>query len=384
MFVLKLYHLYLIALVPGIAGLILAYFSKGKVTLREWAGGIVGAFICAGTMHGCSVLGMTSDTETWSGSVVTAVYEPWWKARWKEDDYISVPSTDSQGHTTYRRVYVGWHYEYRTHEPEWFIKTDLDQSVSVSQAFADDLASKFGQWLSQPWDRWHYYQGDQNKYIASNHKGWLQPVTRLMNFENRAKAAPSRFSFKKVPEGAPVFEYPENKDIFASDRLLGTARQTIDLFEFDRMNSRLGPVKFVNVIMIGFGDQPQSVADLQRSKWYGGKKNDLVLCYGGPDPLKPTWVSVFGWSQENIDQILLSVMASSNMDTSILPLIEKVIYENYTMIDWDSMMRQVDIEMPPWAWWVMILFILISQGGYYAWTWYNEIEDEEESICSGR
>lgn len=378
MFILKLYHLYLIALIPVLVSLVLSYFSKGRIALKEWAAGVFGAFLCAGIMHGCSVVGMTSDTETWSGSVLRAVHQPWWKARWKEDDYISVPSgTDKNGMTTYRRVYVGWHYEYRTHEPQWFIETDLGQNVEVSESFANNVASNLSKWNPEPWDRWHYFQGDVNRYLAPNSKGYLQPVTRLMNFENRAKAAPSKFSFKKVPEGTPVFEYPKNKDIFASDRLLGTAKETIDLFEFDKMNSRLGPVKFVNVIMIGFGDQPQSIVDLQRSKWYGGKKNDLVLCYGGPDPLKPSWVSVFGWSQENIDQPLLNVMSSLSMDTSILPEIEKIIYENYTMLDWDSMMKQIDIEMPPWAWWVMILFILGSQGGYYFWTWHNDIEDEE-------
>lgn len=378
MFVLKLYHLYLIALIPVIASMVLSFFSKGRITLKEWAAGVFGAFLCAGMLHGCSVVSMTSDTETWSGSVTKATYEPWWKARWKEDDYIRVPSgTDKNGMTTYRRVYVGWHYEYRTHEPNWYIETDLGQTINVSQSFANNVSSNFGKWVASPWDRYHYFEGDINRYFSVNTTRFLQPVTKLFTFENRAKAAPSRFSFKKVPKGTPVFEYPENNNAFASDRLLGTAKQTINLLEFDRMNSRLGPVKFVNVIMIGFGDQPASIADSQRSKWYGGKKNDLVLCYGGPDPLKPTWVSVFGWSQENIDQPLLSIMASSNMDTSILPAIEKIIYEKYTMLDWDSMMKRIDIEMPPWAWWVMILFILVSQGGYYLWTWHNEIEDEE-------
>lgn len=379
MFVLKLYHLYLIALIPVLASMVLSYFSKGRITLKEWASGAAGAFLCAAIMHGCSVASMTTDTETWSGSVTKAIYEPWWKARWKEDDYIRVPSgTDENGMTTYRRVYVGWHYEYRTHEPKWYIETDLGQTIGVSQSFANNVSSNFGNWVASHWDRYRYFEGDINRYLSVNRTSFLQPVTKMFTFENRAKAAPSRFSFKKVPKEIPVFEYPENKNAFASDRLLGTAKQTINLFEFDRMNSRLGPVKFVNVIMIGFGDQPQSIVDSQRSKWYGGKKNDLVLCYGGPDPLRPSWVSVFGWSQENIDQPLLAIMASSNMDTSILPAIEKTIYEKYEMLDWDSMMKQIDIEMPPWAWWVMILFILISQGGYYFWSWYNEFEDEEK------
>ena len=376
MFTLKLFHLYLIALIPIIAGIILFVYSKGRVTIKEWIFGSVAAIICAGVMHICSIAGMTSDTETWSGFVTKAVNEPWWKARWKEDDYVKVPSgKDSNGFTTYRKVYVGWHYEYRTHEERWFLETDLGQSIDVSQEFANNVSSNFGKWVAQPWNRNHYFKGDVNKYISVNTTKWQQPVTRLMSFENRAKAAPSKFSFKKVPEDAPVFEYPKNRNAFASDRLLGTAKKTFDLFEFDKMNSRLGPIKFVNVIIIGFGDQPQSIVDLQRSKWYGGKKNDLVLCYGGKDPLRPAWVSVFGWSQEGVDQLLLAVMESSEMSTSVLPEIESIISERYTMVDWDSMTKQIDIEMPTWSWIVMICFILIPQGGYYFWSWYNDFRN---------
>ena len=377
MFILKLYHLYLIALFPVVLSLVMATFSKGKITLKEWMSGAIGAFVCALLMHLFSWMGRTNDFEIWSGSVISVIHEPSWRARWEETDYIRIPTgRDSNGFTTYTRVPCGSHYEYSTHNEKYYVQTDLDQIIYIDKTFADDISSKFGDWNPQKWTRNNFYEGDPNRYVAGNKTGWLQPVTKRYDFENRAKAAPSRFSFKKVPENIRVFKYPENNNAFKSDRIMGTARQTFDSLAFDQLCSRIGPTKNVNLIIIGFGEEEQEIVSWQRSAWYGGKKNDLVLCYGGQDPLNPEWVSVFGWSQELVEKPLLDLMASSTMDSTILPKIEKIIMEKYVAADWDSMMKRVDVEMPAWSWIVMIGFILVSQGGYYFWAWKNELTDE--------
>ena len=376
MFILKLYHLYLIALIPVFAGLIMAVASNGKVTIKEWTAGVAGAFVCALLMHLFSWLGRTDDVETWSGQVISVTYEPSWVARWKETDYIKVPTGhDSNGNTTYTRVPCGSHWEYSHHNESYYVETSLGQTISVNRESAEGTANNLGGWVPQRWQRSNFYEGDTNRYLAVNKTGWVQPVTDTVHFENRAKAAPSRFSFKKIPDGVNVFEYPKNNNPFCSDRLVGTARNTFDLMEFDRLCARLGPAKRVNLIMVGFGDEQEDIASWQRSAWFGGKKNDLVICYGGSNPLHPSWVSVFGWGQEYVEKPLLDLLASATMDSSVLPKIEKIIVEKYRPVDWESLTKHIDIEMPGWSWIVMIGFILISQGGYYFWAWKNQFTD---------
>ena len=212
--------------------------------------------------------------------------------------------------------------------------------------------------------------GDPNIYTTFNQAGYIYPITSTRNWSNRIKAAPSAFSFAKVPDTIKIFEYPKNDDAWHSDRLLGSA-VIIDLLKFDRMNARLGPHKKVNIIMIGFGDKDQSIADWQQAKWIGGKKNDIVICWGGLNT-KPIWVKVFGWSDSEICKRNLETIVLDNGATNdTLSLIESEITTGYKLKDW-SKFDYITIEAPSWSIWTYIFFMIISQIGLWYWYSYNE------------
>ena len=63
--------------------------------------------------------------------------------------------------------------------------------------------------------------GDNNIYSTRNATGYIYPVTCERHFENKIKAAPSVFSFAKVPQGVPVHPWPKNPDWMHSGRLIG-------------------------------------------------------------------------------------------------------------------------------------------------------------------
>jgi hypothetical protein len=221
--------------------------------------------------------------------------------------------TDSKGNT--KQVFSHYETYYVNHGPNYNANTTLGEFTITKDRF-DYLVQKFGGQKAVSGFRPSYHSGDRNDYHTVNNNSWEEPCTDIRTFENRIKAAPSTFSFPEVPKDSPVFKWPDIDGVKRSNRLLGSVSQKINILEFDRLNARLGPFKKVNVIIIGFPETSSvDIATLQEAAWIGGKKNDLVLCYGGKDSSK--WSYVFGWTDEvlvkrNLETILLNNQINNN------------------------------------------------------------------------
>jgi hypothetical protein len=217
--------------------------------------------------------------------------------------------------------------------------------------------------------------GDPYDYFSDNKTGWVEPITKSVSFENRIKAAPSVFSFVKPPPNT-VFEYPKNNNPFVSDRLLGSAA-LIDILAFDQMNSRLGPRKLVNVIMVGFGNKGSEYGQMQQAEWVGGKKNDIVITFGGLNK-KPDWVFVFGWTEKDIvKRNIESIILEHGAITKTLPLIEEEIKKNYVLKDW-SKFDYIQIEPPTWAYVTYFLLMIVTQCAIWFIFYFNDWGKEEK------
>lgn len=368
---------YLIALIPCLIGAYLSIKSK-KVHWIEWLGGSACAFIVAGIFHVCSVKGMTHDIETLSGRVSSGVHRAAWRERYKEAVYKTVTKTSGVGKN--RRTYterVFSHYEtrYCNHPDTYTLNCTVGSPISVSRDFYYETVKLFGELKTVRGDRTTFktgstmVSGDPNDYHTSPVSGYLMPVTATHSFENRVKAAPSVFSFRKLTEkeAALVYDWPENDNRLKSSRVLGSAANKISTLEWDRMNARLGPVKGVNVIIIGFaGDS--SIADIQEAKWIGGKKNDVVICYGAD------WARVFGWTESAMcKRSLESIVLESAKDDSIIPKIEAEIFKTYVLKDW-SKFDYISVEPPSWAYIVLIVVMGATQVGLYVFFHKNDLD----------
>ena len=367
--------MYLIALIPVIIGAALWVFSK-KIVWFEWLIGCGIAFAVSGIIHAVTIYGMTYDKEIWSGQVQSVEHEPYWHATWTEiETYtVTVGSGENMRTETRTRLVTKTH----THHPEWNVHTSIG-NFSIDQTKYNELKERFGEEKSRKGHRRSGFdRGDPYDYFLVNKNNWVEPVTDMRSWENRVKAAPSVFSFPKVPEDKHVHEYPSVGNRFRSDRLFGRANG-INLLEFDRMCARLGSSKKVNIIIIGFPENSDSsIAQFQEAAWIGGKKNDLVLCYGGGQGTEATWSYVFGWTEEElVKRNLESILIESPINSSILPLIEKEVRANYIIKDWEKF-EYLSIEPPTSAY--IWLLVVMSVTQIALWVFFHVNDASKDSI----
>lgn len=366
-----MYLFYLIACIPLIVGMIL-WILKKNIVWWEWLVSSLLGFITTAVIHIILIVGMTDDIETWSGKVSHAVYHPRWVEEYQEIH------TRTVGTGKNARTEIYYTTEHRTHHERWVAFLNfgsMQREREITKQLFDEIKKKFGGKMDVVrGSRSGYHSGDKNDYYARNHTGYIYPVTTTMHFENRIKCAPSVYSYAEVPDDSPVYEWPQNTNWDRSQRLLGAAN-VISIAEWDRMNTRLGPTKKVNVIMIGFGDVGSEIAQLQEAKWIGGKKNDLVLCFGGPVK-RPTWSYVFGWTErEIVKRNLETILLNNQINDDIIPIIEKEVVVNYEIKDW-SKFDYISVEPPWWSVMILILTMAIAQTIFLCWAVTNKFNEE--------
>jgi hypothetical protein len=357
-----MWFLYMLACLPAVAGGVQWIRSK-QITWWEVLAGLAAAFLVVGISHGCAMYGLTSDIETWSGQVTQVAHHP----RWVERYTTTVTTTDGKGHT---RTRTETHY--RTHPERWVAHDSIPQGLDIDAGTYHAHATVLGGQVTTttPYKS-GFHSGDRNVYAVKNTTGACLPTTARRHFENRVKAAPSVFSFAKVSEGTKVFAYPANGNPFQSDRLLGTAVRDMPIVAWDQLNARLGPSKWVNLILVGFGDADSQMGHWQEAKWIGGRKNDVVLCYGG-DPKQPAWTYVFGWTeQEIVKRNLESLLLEQGVGVRVLPAIEAEVRARYVIKDWDKF-SYISVEPPGWAYVVLFFVLVVTQVGFWLWAHYNE------------
>ena len=375
-----MYIFYICALLPLLIGAFILWKDE-EVIWWEWLVSAGAAFLLAGIMHGCAVWGMTADVETWSGQIVKASHMPRWVEEYQERHTEEVADgKDKDGNTKYR-TRVWYTTEHATHHEHWEATRNFgsyDDEVEIEESFFREIARKFGGQVVNDGTQstshgGHFDGGDNNIYSAFNRTGYVFPVTTTRSFENRIKAAPTVFSFTKVPTNITVYPWPENQNWNQSDRLVGTASLLINLYKWDCMNTYLGPRKRVNVIMVGFGNEPTDFAQYQQAKWIGGKKNDLVICFGGATKNKPaTWSYVFGWTEsELVKKDLQTLLLDKPVNDALIPLITAEIEKNYVIKDWHKF-DYITIDPPTWSYVVFFIVLIATQGGLYYFFHVNE------------
>ncbi len=371
--------LYFIAIIPVIIGGILWALSK-EVNWVEWLSGSVAAIALAGIFHTIGVYSIPSDIQTFSGQITKARHFTRWQEYYEEavyrtETYYTGTGKKKERHT--KQVFDHWRGCKRWHDDDWKFYSNINTDYNVNAAEYTRTVRLFGEERSIEGDRTtsehasKMIAGDPNDRISTPISGYIYPITDKRTWENKIKVGPSVYSFIEVPKTVPVFDWPANPDPFVSQRLLGTAAQDMPIYDWDRLNAQLGPAKRVNLIAIGFGDKDSEIAQYQRAKYVGGKKNDLVICYGG-EAKTPSWVVVFGWTdKELVKQNLQTLILEHGFIKENLQAIRDEIISNYKIKNW----HEFDyISVPPTTGlivWYVISMIVVQGGLYY---WFNKNE----------
>lgn len=365
---------YALAVIPFLIGGLLWYSGK-EVNWIEWIAGSLIGFAMAGIFHWIAMDSQTADIETWSGQLVDGRHIPKWHEYYEEAVYRTETTGSGKNQRTYT-VFDHWESHTRWHDDEYGLMSNIDTTYEVDHDAFYKVAKTWGGVRQVSGRRTtgahasRMIDGDPNDYVTHNKTGFIWPVTKLVKFENRIKATPTTFSYAKVPEKIPVFHYPPNKNSFVSDRLVGSA-VLVDTFKFDQMNARLGPTKRVNVIVVGFADRDNTAAQWQEAAWIGGKKNDVVICFGGLNK-SPTWVRAFGWTDKKIClRQLESIVLEKGFSEATLPLIEAEINADYILKDWKKF-DYIKVPAPLWSIWTYIGVAGICQSLFWWWARTNE------------
>lgn len=367
---------YLMAFIPIGIGLVL-YIKNKNITWQEWIAGSVVALLTAVIFQYIAIAGMTSDVETWSGEITATSRYGAWTERYRQSHTRTVGSGKNQRTETYYTT------EYDYHPEHWTVTRSFgnghEDTKSVDEDTYKEIFANFGSQINETETQGtHHFggtksSGDNRIYITYNNTSYDYPVTKQVSFENRVKAAPSLFSFPKVPTNITVFEWPKNEDWMSSGRLLGTAAERIPIRTLDLMNTRIGYRKKVNVIIVGFDkNAPSDYGHWQEAAWIGGKKNDLVLCFKEGDGRKAASSYVFGWTEsEYCKKNLQTLLITHPINKDIIPLIEKEIVTSYKVKDW-SKFDYITVEPPRWSYIVYIFVIFGTQTGLYVYFHKNE------------
>lgn len=352
---------YLVAAVLVSIGAILWHRSK-HISGKEFLFGGILAFATSALFHLLAYLSQGVDTETWSGKILEVVHQPTWVERYTYvETYTTGSGKNQRTHTRLRTAY-------RTHPATWTVFDSIPNSFCITEETFDAYVSKFRQHGAKKeyrrGSRGGMVSGDANDYFCVCPGSLIEPTIDYRYFENRVRSGPTAFGFEKIdPKDETLPPYPNNGTHLVSDRLVDEARFHISVRDWDILNAKLGPAKYVNLILVGFGNQPSTQAHRLRSKWFGGKKNDLVLCYGWQDG-KVTWSEVFGWTKSELCKSnLRTILLEGPIDATILPKIEHEVRANYTIRDW-SEFDYISIEPPLWCY---ILFFLVTIGGQVAY-----------------
>jgi len=356
------YIIFLLMTIPVLVGLFF-FIKSDRIIWWESLSSIAVALAVCSLTFAISQCSSTRDTETWSGQITRVEHTPEWDAEWEELE--TRYTTDSDGNS---ESYTVWVTKREHHEPEWTAITTIGE-LTLSQGYYSHIVKEHGE-RSERGYRPNYSKGDRNDYysdVSDDPEFCNYPVTKVVNWRNPLKNAKGLHGFREMGEDEAnklnLFDYPLNGN-FKSSRLLGNP--DIDIWNWDKMNAAIGAAKQVNVILINCTGRNQEFAKNQEIYWRGGKKNDLVLCYG------EGWSYVFGWSQSQlIKQNLMTILIDNPVDSAIIPLLKKEIRENFRPHEWEKY-SDASVPVPVGATILAFIIVLLSQTACYVLFHKNE------------
>ena len=206
-----------------------------------------------------------------------------------------------------------------------------------------------------------------------------EPASQAHFFTNYIKAAPDsifHFSDELIAEkfNGKIPDYPkEVYDYYRFNHVLtvGVPVPDLDKWNNDVANilKKLGPSKQANVIILFVNTNDPNYEYALRSKWLGGKKNDIVVILGVTQYPAIDWARVMTWSDKEIFKVVLRDRLTEIKEVNrqeVLTAVDEVTTRSFKrkeMKDFEYLADEIDPPM-----WVIILAIgvIVLLGAYFS------------------
>lgn len=357
-------HLIFLMIIPVLIGLVALFTSRKKVTIKEFISLEAICLIVLGAGWAIARYTSTTDQEIISGRITQKAQD---RVSCRHSYQCNCITTCTGGKTSTCTTICQTCYEH-SFDYDWNLYTNINKTIGI------ETIDRQGLEMPPRWGK---------AYVN-------EPVAIEQEYTNYIKANPKtvlrRIGNKEVP-GLPVPKPPvETHDYYRVNRYLTIGFNDPEAPKWNwllnELNATYGPTKQVNVVVVAVKTADPNYSYLLEEKWLGGKKNDLILLLGTPNPPNIEWAKIISWSRsedlkvELRDDIL--EIGSLNRRDDILAAAGthiKTQWVRRSMKDFEYLM----VGMQPSPGWMIALFIigLLLTCGLTIYFWTSDpFEDE--------
>ena len=246
----------------------------------------------------------TGDLEWCTDQVVRIEYHEAYTERWTEIQ----TTTDSKGKMRTKIVHRV------RHNPEMWYKCTNSWDASISEKEYNRIRNHWAPEATPIYkDLYHSRQaldggrGDMYYVNWPNIDKKIEAVTWTQRYENRIQASHSVLKFRELSkeEKVGLYELPKPDWDHNCDSIIGDGGPTYHAGNkrLTQWNAKVGPRPWnhykvaCRIWIVVFKDQPLQKALDQENYWYGGNKNEFILCVGVDKDYKVKWSHVISWTK---------------------------------------------------------------------------------------
>lgn len=293
---------YLVLIIPIIAAIILAVKFREQTMWWEYGLLLIPSIIIVFTLKFSFEAYETSTKEYLSFYYVKARHTDEWNEWIHKTCTRRVPNgRDSKGNTTYRTETYDCSY-CQTHPERWILIDNTGNEIYTNKTTFDRVRTKWKAPMIFVDMNRHYYtkDGDAQDYYWDKQEMTAETYTVAKSYSNKIRASRSVFNFKEISKNEAkelgLYDYPEIINDHQNPLIGYKNPRSIDINRLRYINAFYGKTKQFRTFVIVFYDKPASIAEMQRSYWFGGNKNEFVTCVGiNSQTNEVDWVNVFNW-----------------------------------------------------------------------------------------
>lgn len=289
------------------------------------------------------------DYEYHTGLVQRVVY--------KESYEETITTTDDKGNTQTTTIY---------HGPEYRVVDTNNYSVGINEKTYVRLAKQFGE--PNPPTDWGVGNGWTHTYNWPINNATAEVVSTSHTFINRTQANHSVFKYDPVSEETKnqfqLFDHPKVDGYYTVRCVLGDAGPETSKYErqLSLTNAYLGHNCEIRIFVLVFHDQPIEASVHQEALWKGGKKNELVICFGVNNAYDVTWTKCFSWS--NSEQLKADIQTIHRVGDKLDLFKLNNWLNEHIPTEWKrrefTEFKYIQIEPPAWSVFVGAFFMVVS------------------------